>query len=94
VTEVGAAAMEASKTTRKAPRPDHRSRGSRCEALDYLLESWKQATSYCATACELPFASDGVPSLPAYLVSALAKPLVLNPLGSVIALSDPQLAEG
>jgi disulfide oxidoreductase YuzD len=28
-------------------------------------ETWKQATSYCETACALPFASDGVPGLPA-----------------------------
>ena len=42
----------------------------------------------------MPCARDGVPSLPAYLVSALAKPVVPNPLGSVSALADPQLAPG
>jgi hypothetical protein len=37
--------------------------------------------SYCETAWLLPFAAEGVPSLPAYWDSAFAKPPVLKPAG-------------
>ena len=51
-------------------------------------ETWKQATSYCDTACSFLFAADGVPGAPAYTFTALvAKRLVVlispgGPVGS------------
>src|SRR5438128_2677173 len=40
--------------------------------------------SYWETALVAPLAADGVPGLPAYTVSALSKPTLLNPAGAVM----------
>src|SRR5262245_14724086 len=50
--------------------------------------------SYCETAWTLPCAADGVPSLPAYTVSAWANPAVMKPAGSIVAPSSPHSAPG